>query len=317
MKVMRWAYGITPGRLRGMFYRAWIYILPRWRLIRHSDESAIRARFRKRLGEEPNLESPKTYNEKLQWLKLNWRDDLARTCADKFLLRSYVEERVGEKYLVPLLHVYEDPSNIDLSILPKKFALKASHGSGYNLICRDKSKIDLKEAERQCRSWMRVPYWANNREWVYKGLKPRLVVEELMLDERGRVPKDFKVFCFFGEPFMIQVNNDRFERLTLDFYDMEWKRLSFSLKHPTSDYVIKDVPPIKEMSEVSRILSAPFPHVRVDFYWVNGELKIGELTYFPASGFGRITPKEFDRTLGDLLDIPKMKLLWPESFPGK
>src|SRR5699024_128742 len=273
-----------------------------------SDEKLIKKRFRKRLGREVNLKNPKKFNDKLQWLKLYWRDPLATKCADKYKVREYIKEKIGEKYLNELIAVYNSVDEIDIDKLPKSFVLKGTHGSGYNIICKNKDKMDLEKEFKKMRRWMWTNYHWSKREWVYKDIKPRIICEKYMEDESGEL-RDYKIFCFHGEPKIIEVDINRFTDHKRNIYDLNWNLLDVEIEYPSEPNTIIQRPEtLNEMLELSRILSKDFPHVRVDFYNVNGEIIFGELTFFHESGMGKFNPSEYELELGRYLDLQDQML---------
>lgn len=270
-----------------------------------SDKTIIKMQFKRRLGRKVELENPIKYNDKLQWLKLYWRDPLAKICADKYEVRQYVREKIGSKYLNKLYGVYESLEEIDLDKLPNKFVLKCTHGSGFNIICNDKSKINWNKEFNKLKKWLRNKYYLSKVEWVYKDIKPRIVCEKYLDDGTGKPPKDYKIFCFNGEPKLIEVDIDRFGEHKRNYYDPDWNFINVEIRVPSDRKIkIKKPEKLNEMLELSRKLSKDFPHVRVDFYEVNGEIIFGELTFFHVSGMGKFNPPEFEVEMGNWLDLP-------------
>lgn len=270
------------------------------------DEEFIKKKFKKRFGREPELENPKGYNDKLQWLKLNWYDPLAVKCADKYGVREYVAEKIGAQYLNQLYGVYESVDEIDLEELPKSFVLKATHGCGFNIICKDKTVMKWRKEYRRMRRWLKTNYFWKSREWVYKDIKPRIVCERFLEDKGTGQLLDYKIFCFEGEPKIIQVDFDRFKNHRRNLYDLDWNLLDVEIKYPRDNSVIIEKPDKLELLlDLSRKLSREFPHVRVDFYYVEGKIYFGELTFFHASGTGKFKPEEFDYVMGDWLKLPE------------
>jgi len=271
----------------------------------YSDEKMIKKRFKKRLDREVELNNPIKYNDKLQWLKLNWYDPIAARCADKYEVREIIKEKIGESYLNELIAVYESVEDIDLDKLPSQFVLKATHGSGYNIICKDKYTMRWDEEFKKMRRWLRTNYYLSKREWVYKDIKPRIICEKYLLDENGEPPKDYKIFCFNGEPKLVQVDIDRFNNHRRNFYTLDWRFVELEIKYP-SDKSIEIPKPeaLDEMIELSRLLSSDFPHVRVDFYYIKNKIIFGELTFFHGSGFEHFRPEEFEIEMGSWLQLP-------------
>ena len=270
-----------------------------------SDEELIRKKFKKRLGREVDLENPIKFNDKLQWLKLNWHDPVATKCADKYEVREIIKEKIGEEYLNELIGVYESVDEIDIDKLPDKFVLKGTHGSGFNIICKDKSKMNWDEEFKKMRRWLRTNYYLQNREWVYKDQKPRIICEKYLEELDTKELRDYKIFCFNGEPKLIEVDFDRFKNHKRNFYDLNWNYIDCQIQYPNDPTVnIKKPDELSKMLELSRVLSDKFPHVRVDFYIVEEKIIFGELTFWHASGMAPFKPEEFETTMGSWLELP-------------
>ena len=275
-----------------------------------SDEKLIKNRYKKRLGREVELKNPVRFNDKLQWLKLNWYDPIAARCADKYEVREIIKEKIGESYLNELIAVYESVEDIDLDKLPSQFVLKATHGSGCNIICKNKSAMRWNEEFKKMRRWLRKNYYLHNREWIYKNIKPRIICEKYLSEKEDQNSlTDYKFFCFNGEPIYCQVIRDRGKNETIDFYDTEWNHMPFNGLRELPMSTTKYDKPNKydEMIKLAKILAEGFPFVRVDFYYVNDRIIFGELTFFPLSGMGKFTPDEWDYKLGELLQLPELR----------
>ncbi len=270
------------------------------------DEKMIRHIYKKRFGKEPNLKGPQSFAEKIQWLKLNWYDELAVQCADKYLVREYIKKTIGEEYLNDLLGVYENIDEIDYASLPDQFVLKGTHGSHFNIICPDKSKLDWNKEKAKLRRWSSINYYWQNREWVYRDLKPRFIVEKYLDDKSGSSLTDYKFYCFNGKPEFCQVIKNRGKNESIDFYDLNWKHLPFTglRRIPFADSKIQKPVGYEEMVQLAKKLSAPFPFVRADFYNIDGKILFGELTFFPQSGLGEFTPIEYDKEISNRLVLP-------------
>lgn len=274
----------------------------------YSDIRLITKMYQKELGFKPNLKSPELFSEKLQWLKLHWFNLEAQQCADKFLVRDYVEKKVGKKYLNRLISYYDNVDDIDLSILPQCFVLKATHasGNGFISICKDKSTYDWKLQKIKLKRALKVNYYWKRREWVYKDIKPRIICEEFLVDEEQSSELiDYKFYCFNGIPTYCQVIQNRKKSVEVDFYDMNWNHMDFNglQKAPFSPKLTEKPEGLHEMIEVAAILASDFPFVRVDFYYVNKRVIFGEMTFFPKSGYGKFTPDEWNLRIGDMIDL--------------
>ena len=274
--------------------------------LRESDEQRIRRKYRAELGRDPDLENPVTYTEKVLWLNLHHRDPRLVVCCDKFAVRDWVAERVGRELLVPLLGVYEDPDEIDLEALPGSFVIKATHGSGWNLIVPDREAIDWTEARRSLRDWLTRNYYAHKREWQYRDVRPRLIVEEYLGDP-DEVPAQYQFFCFRrGEEqrVLVQVDFDQHTDHRRDYYDLDWNRMPFASRVPNAEREAPRPEKLEEMVEVARRLAEDFPFVRVDLYLIEDRIYFGELTFTSGGGMSSFDPPEWDRKLGDWIGLP-------------
>lgn len=272
-----------------------------------TDERMIQHIYKKRFGKLPNLDNPQSFAEKIQYLKLNWYDELAVKCADKYLVREYIKQSIGSEYLNEIYGVYEDIETIDFESLPNQFVLKGTHGSHFNIICIDKESVDWKKEKAKLRRWSSINYYWQNREWVYRDLKPRFIAERYLDDNSGFSLTDYKFFCFNGEPAFCQVIKNRGKDESIDFYDLEWKHLPFTglRRIPFADSKTDKPDGYETMISLARKLAEPFPFVRADFYNVEGRIVFGELTFFPQSGLGEFTPKQYDKEIADLLILPQ------------
>ncbi|MBQ2801074.1 MAG: glycosyltransferase [Lachnospiraceae bacterium] len=254
-------------------------------------------------GKVLDLDNPKTYNEKLQWIKLFEHNPDKTTLSDKYLVREYVQEKIGEKYLVPLLGVWNNFDEIDFSKLPKRFVLKANHGCGYNLVVQNKDELDLKDAKEKFDKWITTNFAYVNFELHYKDIKPLIIAEEYIENENEDL-YDYKVWCFNGEPKYIMYLANRKKGLQMVFYDTEWNRMPFTYSVDVYEGEVLKPDNLEELLDISRKLSAGFNHVRVDFYRLNdGAYKFGEMTFTSAAGKAMWNPPEYDRILGDMFEI--------------
>lgn len=271
------------------------------------DKIYLQLQFRARMNKKLNLKNPQTFNEKLQWLKLYDRDPKYIKLTDKLEVRKYINEKIGDKYLIPILGVYNDFDEIDFDQLPNQFVLKCTHDSGGVVICKDKSQFDIKKAKNKINKHFNRNYYYGKREWPYKFINPKIICEKYMVDDSGTELKDFKFMCFNGEPkcLLVASNRNRPGGLKIDFYDMEWNLLPFERHYPRSGIEIPKPKSFDEMVILARKLSENIPFVRVDFYEVNGQPYFGELTFYPGSGYLEFTPEKFDYLLGSWLELPK------------
>lgn len=252
----------------------------------------------------PNLKNPKTFNEKLQWLKLHDRKPEYTTMVDKHLAKQYIAEKVGAEYVIPTLGVWETAEKIDFDALPNKFVLKWNHDSGSVVICRDKKTFDEQAAINTLRKGEdHNGYWYG-REWPYKNVKPCIIAEKYLQDTEDDALTDYKFFCFDGEPKVMYISKDHGRDPRTDFFDMEFNHLNIKARDPNAE-----TPPDKpacfdEMRHLAGVLSKGIPHLRVDFYWVNQEVYLGELTFYHQSGMTEITPPEWNLQMGAWIKLP-------------
>jgi len=262
----------------------------------------------------PDFEHPRSFNEKIHWLKLNYQNPLITTCCDKFAVKGYVKEVLGaDGYTVPTIASWENVNDIDFDALPEKFVLKVNWASGYNIIVKDKSKLDIDETKRKLSQWMQP--WNNayyvNFNWGYKDMKPVIYAEKYIEQMDGQM-YDYKFLCYNGEPKNLFVVANRFENMELNFYDMEWNLLPFIRKYPNSKKPLQKPKSFDKMVEIARKLAKPFPFVRIDFYEIGEQVLLGEMTFYPGGGLEPFTPVEWDYKLGDYIQLPQ-KLLEGEN----
>lgn len=272
-----------------------------------SDQEFIQKMYKEHLGRKVDLKTPKLFTEKIQWLKLNDRRDLYTQCADKYLVRNYVESKIGSKYLIPLLSVTESYQDINLENLPSiPFIIKTTHDSGGTFLVLDKNKIHFKSIQTEIKERLNTNFYLLNREWEYKNIKPRIIVEELLKDSSGNKQlNDYKIYCFHGKPMFIQTIFDRGVETKEDWYDTNWNLLDVYYFSPIKKHV-KKPKVLEELLNVAEKLSQDFPYVRVDLYVVNGQVYFGELTFRPYGGFMRFRPESFDLELGKYLDLKRI-----------
>jgi len=295
---MKWFKYVKTPRLIGG------YIIRHFLSHQLSDEKFVRWEYFFQVGRFPNLDNPKTFNEKLQWLKLNNIHPEYTKLVDKYLAKQYVEQQIGSGYIIPTFGVWNDFTEIDFSKLPNQFVLKTTHDSGGVAIVKDKSTVDMRKIRRRIERSLRHNYYYDNREYPYKDVKPRIIAEKYMVDESGTELKDYKIFCFSGVPKIIQVDYDRFVKHKRNLYDTEWNRLPFTLKFPTDwNREFNKPKNLDKMLEIAAKLSVGYPHLRVDLYNINGNIYFGELTFFHGSGHEKFTPDEWNLKLGDWINL--------------
>lgn len=274
-----------------------------------SDREYLEKKFYAMLGYSLDLSNPQTFNEKLQWLKLYDRKPEYTMMVDKYKVREYIKEKTGEEYLIPLLGVWDKAEDIDFDALPNQFVLKCNHNSGLGMyICKDKSKLtenQVKAIRKNLAKGLQQDYYLTGREWPYKNVPRKIIAEKYMEDETGQL-RDYKFYCFNGEPKIIMINRDReIGKTKADYFDMDfnWIDLKWGYEHA----LVKPSKPInfEKMKELAAILSKDIPELRVDFYEVNNKIYFGELTFFDGSGFDKIEPKEWDEKLGEWITLPQ------------
>lgn len=251
-----------------------------------------------------NIDEPKTYADKLAYLKTHDKNPLLSKLVDKYEVRKYVAEKIGDQYLIPLLGIYESTNEIPWADLPNKYVLKCTHDSASVILHLYESDFDKEEAIKSLKKHLgRNMYWYS-REYPYKDVKPRIVCEEF-LDDGGKAPSDYKIMCFDGKPKYIVLDMDRFGNHRRDVYDITWVKQDITTDHEQSDNIAEKPPVLEDMLQLAEKLSAGFPHVRVDFYYVNGRIYFGEMTFFPWGGPIWFKPDEWNYRLGSLINVDR------------
>lgn len=274
------------------------------------DRIFLQMQFHRKMNKHLNLKDPKTFNEKLQWLKLYNRRPEYTMMVDKYAVRKYVADTIGEEHLIPLLGVWDSPDEIDFDALPDQFVLKCNHNSGVGLcICKDKSKLDIEKVKKNLRKGLKQDYYLAGREWPYKNVPRKIIAEEYMVDESGTELKDYKFNCFNGEPKFVQVMSGRSKgKYCLDHFGLEWQQMDIRRKnHLPSDVPIQRPEHLDEMIQIARILSKDIPYVRIDLYQAQGRVFIGEITFFPLSGYVDYVDYQTDLELGRMIQLPNIK----------
>lgn len=276
-----------------------------WNRYRYDDRAAIIKLYRDYSGFVPNIDAPVRFSEKLQWLKLNNREPLQTVLADKHAVREYITDRGYGHILCKQLYCISDARDIDFDMLPDRFVIKAAHSSGWNLICSNKADLDQKHTRRLIASWLKQGIFWSGREWPYRDMPRRVVIEEYLEDSSGRL-RDYKFYCFNGEPQFVQANSGRQSGdHAQNFYDLDWRLLPFGkdLK-PRHDIEISRPVALGSMIDVARELAREHVYVRVDLYDLEGQVIFGELTFYPASGLPDFIPDNQDFICGSMLALP-------------
>ena len=270
---------------------------------------ATKMMYRHVFGQMPDLENPKTLNEKLQYLKFHdyYDNDTITACVDKYEVKNYLTKKGYEDIVVPLYGVYDSADEIDFDALPEKFVIKTNHGSGTNFLCEDKSGIDKDKTRKLVNGWLKKDYWREFAEIQYKKVKKKVLIEKYL----GTDIHTYKFYCFNGEPKVMYISsngeNGEYDKY-YDYFDMDWNHLNMSLKGHENlpDYhVLKKPDTFDKMKQLAGELCKPFPFVRIDLYDINGKIYFSEYTFIPTGGFMKLTPDEVENEWGSWLDISK------------
>lgn len=280
------------------------------------DKWYLQMLYRRIFNKKLDLGNPKGFNEKLQWMKLYDRRPIYTTMVDKFAVKKYVADIIGEEYIIPTLGVWDRPEDIEWDKLPNQFVLKCTHDSGGLVICRDKSKLDKGTAIEKLRASLKRNYWLAGREWPYKDVPRRIIAEKYMeVNPQIKDLPDYKWYCFNGEPKYCQVIQNRSSEEKIDFFDTEWKHQEFVGLNPVDGPVAGPaaVEPARPVNleahiRIARELSKDMPFSRVDLYEINDKTWFGEITLYPTSGTsGTFTPERYNEILGDMIKLPGKK----------
>lgn len=274
------------------------------------DSIYLKLLYRAKLRKSCNLSRPVLYNEKLQWLKLHDRKPEYARLVDKYEVRAYIRECLGEEYLIPCLGIYDAWEDIDFDRLPDRFVIKCTHDSGSVEICRDKKSWDKAQAERNIKEALKRNYYKAYREWQYKDVKPRIIIEKYMTDDTDGDLKDYKVLCFNGSAELIEVHENRFvngKEHTQTFYTRNWEKTGIVQKGAEPVQEDRKKPEnLDEMLALSERIAANMCHARIDWYDIDSKLYFGEITFYDGSGFEVFLNEEDEKKLGDMIDISKV-----------
>ncbi len=269
-----------------------------------SDEKYIKRQYKSRTGKILDLQNPTLYNEKVQYTKLYFRDKRIKVLVDKYGVREFVKNTIGEKYLTKLYGVYDNVDEIPFDKLPEKFVIKLTNGSGYNIICENKTKKKIKIIKNRFKKWLKVDFYMLGREWAYKDVKNRIICEEFLESDEPYGLNDYKVFCFNGEPKMIQVDYARFTEHKRNLYTPNWEFIDERVAYENDPNAEISKPKnLSEMLDCASKLSKGFPHVRVDFYSINERLVFGEMTFYHGAGYLHFENENFEKKLGDYWEL--------------
>lgn len=276
-----------------------------------TDKAYVRLLYLKSHGRLPRLRQPCTFNEKLQWYKLYYRDPLMTTMSDKYEVRKYLEARGYGGLLNELYGVYDHVQEIDPDRLPDSFVLKATHGSNMNIICRDKKNLDWGKSRRLLRHWLRTNYFYSGRQWAYKNIRPRLICEKYLQNAEFEQLIDYKFYCYHGRPQVLWVCTGRYGPggVRYSAYDMQGERLHVLKGRPESDLAIAKPDNFDDLAATARTLCGKFPFIRVDLFSIEGRLIFGEFTFYPDSGVVDFFPAHFNYFFGDFFILPEKKIV--------
>ena len=277
-------------------------------------EFVLKKMFKERMGYSLNLDNPKTFNEKLQWLKLHDHNPLYTTMVDKYAVKEYVAEKIGAQYIIPTLGVWDHFDEIEFDKLPDQFVLKCTHDSGGVVVVTDKGKIDKDVAKEKLENGLRHNYYYAGYEWPYKNVPPRIIAEKFMADEKQSESGlddmiDYKFMCFNGIVRCVFTCTDRRsdDGLKVTFFDNDWKQLPFERHYPAAAAgSIKRPNQFGLMKQLAEKLSENIPFVRVDFYEINNQVYFGELTFYPGAGMEEFSPEKYDYILGEWIKLPNV-----------
>ena len=291
------------------------FLDPKYRFIVHSrlgfhnkmdDKKYVSKFYYSVFGKNLDLENPKTFNEKTQWLKLNIRKDILVSMVDKYEAKNYISSIIGDEHLIKTLGVWDKFEDIDFNSLPDKFVLKTTHDSGGVVVCEDKKTFNIKKARRKIKKSLKKNYYYNLREWPYKFVKPRVIAEEYICLNNGGISPEYKLFCFNGTAKLVLVcqgiahENSR----TNTFFDLEFRRIPVDTVYKRCDDKIEKPSYFNEMVRIAEILSKDFEFLRVDFYCLENTFYIGELTLYHNGGLCPFDPPEYDLEFGELIKLP-------------
>lgn len=264
--------------------------------------------FKKRVGYELNLQNPRSFNEKMQWLKLFYYNPLYSKLVDKYEVKQYVSNTIGEEYIIPTIGLWNKFEDIDFEQLPNQFVLKCTHDSGGLIICKDKRELNMCKAKRKINKSLRHNYYYMGFEWVYKDVVPRIIAEQYMEDNATKDLRDYKFFVFNGvvkSMFLVTGRDVETHDARVDFFDEHFKHLAFSRGYKNADSLPEKPSQFEKMKELAERLANGIPFVRVDFYEVDGKIYFGEMTFFPGNGMEKFDPEAWDYKFGEWLQLPK------------
>ena len=271
------------------------------------DKLFLRLSYYFRMGKWLHLKHPKTFNEKIQWLKLYGRRLIDTVLSDKYAVKEYIAKTIGSQYVIPLLGVWDRFEDIDFDSLPNQFVLKCTHDSGGVVVCKDKAAFDKEAAKNVINKGLQNNYYVYSREKAYRDIPRRIIAEEYKEDAATKDLRDYKFFCFDGIPKVLFIATERQsqnDETKFDFFDVDFNHLPFTNGHPNAAIPPEKPKRFEEMKQLAATLSKGIPHVRVDFYEANGQVYFGEMTYSHWGGMKPFEPEEWDRILGEWIHLP-------------
>lgn len=273
------------------------------------DEKYLKFMYRIRMGKELNLNQPQTFNEKLQWIKLYDRNPQYSKMVDKYEVKEYVSGIIGSEYIIPTIGVWDNLEDVDFSELPDLFVIKTTHDSGGVVICKDKKNFNIENAKKKLKKSLFRNYYQYMREWPYKYVKPRIIVEHYLAALGSGKLIEYKIFCFNGEPklFLVCQGEGHGVGRTNDFYDLDFNHIPVTITNPNSKEFCKKPAEYDELIRLAKLLSHDIPQLRVDFYVEEGKIYFGELTFFHDSGFCHFEPESYDLEFGKLISLPNRR----------
>lgn len=276
-----------------------------------SDKKYLQKKYELVTGKKLDLDNPQTFNEKLQWLKLYDRKEIYTTMVDKHAVKAYVASIIGEEYIIPTLGVYEKFDDINFEELPSQFVIKCTHDSGGLVIVRDKSKMDILKIKKKINKFLKRKYFYIHREWPYKNVEPKIIIEKYMEDHNFKSLRDYKFFCFNGEPKIMYTSEglENHETARMSFYDMDYNEMDLKRKdYKLFDKKLSKPKNFEQMKEFAKKLSKDIPHLRVDFYEIDGKLYFGELTFTTCAGYLPFEKEDWNLELGSWIKLPEKSI---------
>jgi len=270
-----------------------------------SDKISIKAKYKAVFHKKLDLENPQTFNEKLNWMKLYYRFPTLTNLVDKHEVKLIVSNLIGADFVIPEIGVYDNWGDVNFDKIAEPFVIKTTHSSGVIVLVNDKSAINWRSIKKKIKKSLRHNYFYRNREWPYKDIKPRILIEKLIKDPVEVNLPVFKFFCFSGEPFIVQtIKNDKTSYETIDYFDMGWNRLELSQNFANSDIPLPKPSNFEEMKRIAKKLAGTHPFIRVDLYSVGGKIYFSEYTFFSDAGYTKFHPENWDLLLGEKIILP-------------